>query len=71
MSCLFQIFGVEELQVAFRTDVESALPLNEEDCWIAVGGGSLLACENKLQKKRWNNTGKQEKDLLFFYGFVL
>lgn len=33
--------GVEEFQLAFRDDMELALPLNEENCWIAVGEGNL------------------------------
>lgn len=30
-------FCVEQLQLAFRDDMESSLPLNEENCWISVG----------------------------------
>lgn len=34
-------FSIEELQLAFRDDMESALPLNEENCCIAAGERSL------------------------------
>jgi len=51
--------------------MESALPLNKENCWTAVEEGGLEEQENKFQKKKWSKTGKKEKCLLVLYGFVM
>ena len=48
-------FSIEEFQLAFRDDVESALPLNEENCWIAVGEGSLEVRKQISEEKMEQN----------------
>lgn len=58
----FPDFCIEELQLAFRDDVESALPLNEEDCWIAVGEGSL---EDRKISEQQTKLGNKKRAFSF------
>lgn len=64
-------FSIEELQLAFRDDMESALPLNEENCWIAVGEESLEEQGNEFQKTRCSKTGEQVPSLWLCYANCL
>lgn len=50
----FPDFCIEERQLAFRDGMESALLLNEENCWIAVGEGGLEDTKISEQKIEQN-----------------
>lgn len=54
----FNRFLYRRALMSFQHDLVSALSLNQENYWMAVGEGSLVECKNKFQRKRWSKTGK-------------
>lgn len=57
-------FCIEELQLAFRDDMESVLPLNEENWWIAVGK-EVLKSEKNFRRKDGAKLGNKKSAFSF------